>query len=159
MKVLGIDPGIATTGYSIVEKKNGGFELIESGIIQTKKRESFPERLLFIYRRLLGLIERFQPEAVAIEEIYFCRNTKTALKVGEARGIAVLSAASNNLPVYGYTPLQIKQAVCGFGRATKEQVQKMIKRLLNTPFSIEQNDAADAVACAICHLQWKSMSC
>lgn len=152
MIVLGIDPGLASTGYGLIEKKKS-LRLIKAGVIKTEKKMQKGERLLFLYNGLLGLIKEFSPSSCGIEDIFFFKNPKTIVSIGEARGICVLCCAICNLPVYNYTPLQIKQAITGFGRATKAQIQEMTKRLLGLSGYIKPDDAADGVACAICHIQ------
>ncbi|MEW6103473.1 MAG: crossover junction endodeoxyribonuclease RuvC [bacterium] len=149
---LGIDPGIAQTGYGIVEE-NRGLRLIKAGIIKTDKKMPHSKRLLFLYRGLLEIIKEFSPTSCGIEDVFFFKNAKTAMNIGEAKGVCILACSYSNLPIYDYTPLQIKQAITGFGRATKGQVQEMIKRLLGLSYIIKPDDAADGVACAICHIQ------
>ncbi|MEW6680109.1 MAG: crossover junction endodeoxyribonuclease RuvC [bacterium] len=152
MVILGIDPGIAQTGYGIIEE-NKGLRLIKAGIIKTDKKMPKEKRLLFLYNGLLEIIKEFSPESCGIEDVFFFKNAKTAMGIGEAKGICILASAYSSLPIYDYTPLQIKQAITGFGRATKLQVQEMIKRLLGLSYIIKPDDAADGVACAICHIQ------
>lgn len=152
MIVLGIDPGLATTGYGLVENKDN-LRLIKAGVIKTDKKMPHSLRLLFLYNELLELIKEFSPTSCGIEEVFFFKNAKSIVKMGEVRGICILSCAKQNLPVYNYTPLQIKQAITGFGKATKAQIQEMTKRLLDLSTPIKPDDAADGVACAICHIQ------
>lgn len=152
MIVLGIDPGLARTGYGLIENKNG-LRLIKAGIIKTEKEMAHEMRLFFLYNELLKIIKEFSPLSCGIEEVFFFKNAKTIVAIGETRGICILSCAKQNLPVYNYTPLQIKQAVTGFGRATKKQIREMTKRLLGLSAYINPDDASDAVACAICHIQ------
>ena len=156
MRVLGIDPGVATCGYAVVEKAET-LRVIEAGVIRTEKEKPLSERLFLIYGALSEIIKKHNPEAMAVEDIFFAKNRKTALLIGAAKGVILLSAGKFNLPVAEYTPLVIKQAVCGFGRAEKAQVQEMTKRLLGLTEIIQPDDACDAVACALCHLQsgWK----
>ncbi len=152
MIVLGIDPGIATTGYGLIEEEKG-LRLIKAGVIKTNKKMPHPERLLFIYNRLLEIIKEFSPTSCGIEGIFFFKNAKTVVSIGETRGVCILACAHSNLPIYDYTPLQIKMAITGFGRGTKVQIQKMTKRMLGLSEIIKPDDAADGVACAICHIQ------
>ncbi len=150
--ILGIDPGTALTGYGLVRGEGDDLGLEGYGAISTTPDWPLPRRLQHIYRQLRTLIEAQRPTAVAVEEVFFSRNARTALAVGQARGVALLAAAESGLLVYEYTPLQVKQAVTGYGRATKEQIQQMVCMLLNLDFVPQPDDAADAIAVAICHL-------
>jgi crossover junction endodeoxyribonuclease RuvC len=152
MLVLGIDPGTAITGYGLVKGENDDLTLVTYGAIITSSDWPLPERLQRIYRELTALIEDRQPTAVAVEELFFSKNVRTALSVGQARGVALLAAANAGLPIHEYTPLQVKQAIAGYGRATKGQVQQMVKMLLALDSVPQPDDAADAIAVAICHL-------
>ncbi|MCK9444630.1 MAG: crossover junction endodeoxyribonuclease RuvC [Tissierellaceae bacterium] len=151
MIILGIDPGIAIVGYSIVESKGNSLKAIEFGSIKTDSKLNFPERVKIIYDRLSEIIEKYNPEDLAIEELFFNKNVKTAILVGQARGVEILAAVNKGLEVYEYTPLQIKQAIVGYGRAEKDQVQEMVKILLNLKEKPKPDDVADALAVAICH--------
>ena len=151
MRILGIDPGYAIMGYSILEKSGTSLKLIAVGAVTTDKDMAMPERLKVLYGSLMEIIAEYQPEEAAIEELYFNTNAKTVIFVGEARGIAILACANSGLPIYEYTPLQIKTSVTGNGRAEKKQVQNMVKMLLGMDDIIRPDDAADAVAAAICH--------
>mgnify|MGYP005841129357 CR=1 FL=1 len=150
--VLGIDPGTATTGYALVLETAGGLHLEDCGVITTSADCPLPKRLQQIYRELLGLARRCQPAAAAVEELFFSRNARTALAVGQARGVVLLAMAEAGLPVYEYTPLQVKQAIAGYGRATKGQMQQMVRMLLSLEVIPQPDDAADAAAVAICHI-------
>jgi crossover junction endodeoxyribonuclease RuvC len=152
MLILGVDPGTAITGYGLVGGEGDELVLEGHGVITTSSDSPLPQRLQILYQELRGLIARYRPTAVAIEELFFSRNVRTALAVGQARGIALLAAAEAGLPVHEYTPLQVKQAVVGYGRATKDQVQQMVRMLLGLDFVPQPDDAADAIAVAICHL-------
>jgi len=152
MLILGIDPGTAITGYGLVAGDGDELALVGYGVITTPSGSPLPQRLRTLYRELTDLIARYRPTAVAIEELFFSRNVRTALAVGQARGIALLAAAEAGLPVHEYTPLQVKQAVVGYGRATKDQVQQMVRVLLGLDVVPQPDDAADAIAVAICHL-------
>ncbi len=152
MLTLGIDPGTATTGYGFVASAGDRLTLVECGVVATPADESLPQRLQTIYAGLTSLIRLHHPDSVAVEELFFSRNVRTALAVGQARGVALLAAAHAGLPVYEYTPLQVKQAVAGYGRADKEQVQAMVRVLLGLDRIPQPDDAADAIAIAICHL-------
>ncbi len=157
MIILGIDPGLATMGYALIKVlSNGQPAVIDYGCIETKKSQTFPERLLIIYCDLKKIIEKYHPDKVSIESVYFAKNAKTAIKVGEARGVAVLAAAESKKPVFEFTPLQVKQALTGYGQASKQQIQKMVKTILNLKDIPKPDDAADALAIALCCLQTKS---
>jgi len=128
--ILGIDPGLATTGFALLEENNKKIKLIEYGVIKTPANLEFSQRLKFIHHDLNKLIKKFKPDAIAVEQLYFAKNAKTAMLVGQARGVIVLTAILNNLEVTDFTPLQVKQAVCGYGKADKCQVQNMVKNIL-----------------------------
>ena len=152
MVVLGIDPGLATIGWAVVEKSGRENKIIDYGTITTPAGGKLPVRLLDISKALDILIDRFNPDAAAVEELFFNKNVKTALTVGHARGVILLSLAKRGLTLYEYTPLQVKQAVVGYGRADKNQVQQMVKMLLKLREIPKPDDAADAVAVALCHI-------
>ncbi len=153
MLVLGLDPGLATTGYGLVrDLASGDLELIECGAITTPAGQPLPERLLAIDRALQGLLARYRPDVVAIEELFFCKNVTTALVVGQARGVTILGVARAGVPLFEYKPMAVKQAVTGYGGAPKSQVQEMVRLLLRLPDIPRPDDAADAVAVAVCHL-------
>lgn len=156
--VLGIDPGTAIMGYGLVRAISGpdalgDFELVEYGAINTPAGMPLARRLLSIYGQLNELLDRFHPAEVVLEELFFNKNTTTAIAVGQARGVALLAAASHNLTVREYTPLQVKQSLTGYGRATKDQIQQMVSLMLNLDYLPQPDDAADALALAICHLR------
>jgi len=157
MRVLGVDCGTEYTGYGVVEQ-NGQGELraLASGAIRLSPREAMPQRLERIFTKLSELIAAHQPELVAIEDVFYAVNVKSALKLGQVRGVAMLAAAAAGLEVCEYAPLAIKSAVVGYGRAEKAQVQQMVTRLLRLPEIPEPPDAADALAIAICHLHTAS---
>ena len=152
MLVLGIDPGTAITGYGLVKGEGDDLTLVAYGAITTSSDWPLPERLQRIYRELTAVIEDRQPTAVAVEELFFSKNVRTALSVGQARGVALLAAANAGLPIHEYTPLQVKQAITGYGRAPKDQVQQMVRMLLALDSVPQPDDAADAIAIAICHI-------
>ena len=154
--ILGIDPGVATTGYAFVKEKSKQTEILDYGVISTSAKQQFSERLKYIHRALTKLIKKFKPDVIAVEQLYFCKNVKTALMVGQARGVILLTAILNKLPLYEFTPLQVKQAVCGYGKADKCQVQNMVKVLLNLKQIPKPDDAADALAIALTYLQSKN---
>jgi len=156
MRVIGIDPGIALTGYALVESFSNNFKRVDSGCIKTDKDLLPAIRLKIIYEQLQNIVHDYKPQVFAVEKLFFCKNVATALQVGEARGVVVLTAALANLEVFEYTPLQVKQSVAGYGKADKEQVQKMVKLLLGMSNQRLIDDESDALAVAICHLQNKS---
>ena len=151
VKIIGIDPGYAIMGYGVLEKDGSKLRLLKAGAVTTDKDMPMDFRLKTLYAGLMDVIAEYKPEEVAIEELYFNTNAKTVIFVGEARGVAVLACANNNIPVFEYTPLQIKTSVTGHGRAEKMQVQQMVKMLLGLDEIIKPDDAADAVAAAMCH--------
>lgn len=151
MIILGIDPGTAITGYGVVEYKGNNFKLLEYGVIRSAKNEVLAVRLNKIFTGINEIIDKYKPEQFAVEELFFNKNVKTALSVGHARGVILLAAHLKGLKVNEYTPLQVKQAVVGYGRAEKKQVQFMVKAILNLPDIPKPDDAADALAIAICH--------
>ena len=152
-RVIGIDPGLATTGVSILDVKGSKYLPIYSSCIITSKNDMMSVRLRNIFNELSILIKKFEPDCLAIEELFFSSNTKTAISVGHARGVLMLAGSINNLKVYEYTPLEIKQAVVGYGRATKRQVKYMLEIILNTKagFFPKKDDAWDAMAVSLCH--------
>ncbi|PWM45868.1 MAG: crossover junction endodeoxyribonuclease RuvC [Clostridiales bacterium] len=151
MRILGIDPGFATVGYGIVDYCGNKFLSSDYGAIQTLAKTPFEERLLQLYDELTQVIEFYKPETIAFEELFFNTNIKTGIQVAHGRGVLLLAAAKKGLKCYEYTPLQVKQAVVGYGRAEKQQVMAMVKMLLNLEKIPRPDDAADALAVAICH--------
>jgi crossover junction endodeoxyribonuclease RuvC len=155
MRILGIDPGTAAMGYGIVEVVDEPC-LVEYGVLSSSRQLALPQRLLRLFglfELLEALIERFEPDAVAVEELFFARNVTTAFAVGQARGVVLLAAARHNLPVAEYKPAEVKQAVVGYGRADKPQVQQMVQIALGLGELPRPDDAADALAIALCHAQ------
>lgn len=152
--VLGVDPGTAILGYGAVEVEGDALEALEFGALTTPASVPLTTRLLSLFDGLTGIVERVSPTEVAVEQLFFARNAQSALAVGQARGVALLVAARAGLPVSEYTPLQVKQAVAGYGRATKRQVQNMVQVMLALPEMPQPDDAADALAVAICHARW-----
>jgi len=150
MVILGIDPGTATTGYGLIDTQDQ-LRVVEYGCIRTSSSQEMVDRLKIIYQRVKELVQRFYPEEIAIEQIFFNRNTRTALSVGQARGVIMLAASCKGAKIFSYTPLEVKQAVTGYGKAKKWQVQRMVKKLLNLPQVPTPDDAADAIAIAVCH--------
>lgn len=151
MRIIGIDPGIAIVGYGIIDLKGNSISMVEYGCITTSSKSSLPDRLFFIMNELTAIINEFKPQEMAIEELFFNKNTKTAITVAQARGVEILAAKQKGLDIFEYTPLQIKRAVVGYGRAEKQQVQDMVKMLLNLSERPKPDDAADALAVGICH--------
>lgn len=151
MVIMGIDPGFAIVGYGIVNYRGNQFKVLDYGVIETSASMPLPDRLLSIEKGLVNLIADYKPEAVCVEDLYFNTNSKTAIKVGQGRGVALLCSAKAGIPVFEYTPLQVKQGVTGYGRADKNQVQYMVKVLLSLAEIPKPDDAADALAIAICH--------
>lgn len=160
MRVLGIDPGTAITGYGVVEGDGDNLTVVTYGAITTPANQALPQRLQQIYRQLQALIADWQPESAAVEELFFSRNARTALAVGHARGVALLALTDAGLSIQEYKPTEIKLAVAGYGGAPKEQVQGMVQLLLELDEVPRPDDAADALAVAICHFhsaRWKSL--
>ena len=148
--ILGLDPGVADTGFGVISQKANSLKLIIAGSIKTSKNKKLPERIQEIYLAINDLIKKYQPDLVAIEKLYFARNVTTALDVGQARGVALLAIKEQKKPILEFTPLQIKQAVTGSGQATKRQVGLMVKTILKLKAVPKPDDAADAAATAIC---------
>ncbi|NCA91987.1 crossover junction endodeoxyribonuclease RuvC [bacterium] len=153
MIILGIDPGYATVGFGLIESLSGKCRAIEYGAIITKKEENLPNRLLKISNAFEQIIDKYKPDAIAIEELFFQNNQKTAILVAEARGAILLTAYKKCASLYEYTPLQIKQAMTGYGRADKRQIQEMVKAMLCLNCIPKPDDAADALAVALTHAQ------
>lgn len=151
MLVLGLDPGVAITGYGLVSRIGNHLEAVDYGVVRTPVGQPLPERLLTIHGELRRLFASHSPDAVAVEQLFFCNNARTAMAVGQARGVVLLAVAGAGLAVAEYTPLQVKQAVVGYGRADKRQVQEMVRVLLALRDLPRPDDAADALAIAICH--------
>lgn len=151
MLVLGIDPGTAITGFGLV-CQDEDLHLVSCGVITTPAGMPLPERLLHIHRELSALLQTWRPQAVAVEELFFSKNVRTAMSVGQARGVVLLAAAQAQVPIFEYKPAEVKQAVAGYGGADKAQVQEMVRLLLQLDAAPQPDDAADAVAIAICHV-------
>lgn len=150
--VLGLDPGIAITGYGLVRESAGALCAVDYGVITTPARTPLPERLQQLYRQLAALIAAHRPDSAAVESLFFSANVKTAMAVGQARGVALLALAEAGLPLAEYKPTEVKQAVAGFGGADKTQMQQMVTALLDLDAVPQPDDAADALAVAICHI-------
>ncbi len=153
MRVLGIDPGTVVIGYGVIDSEDDEITLIDYGALVSPARSPIGERLSYIYKGLLEVISRYQPEAVAIEEPFVAKNVRSALAVGRAQAIAILAAASKGIPSYEYTPTQVKQRVANYGASSKEQIQEMVRLQLGLSEVPQPSDAADALAIAICHLR------
>ena len=151
MRILGIDPGYAILGYGVVEMKGNKFTVCDCGAVTTEAGMAMTDRLKILYHALMDIIEEQAPDVASVEELFFNTNTKTALLVGQARGVAILACANAGIPIYEYTPLQIKQALVGYGRAEKKQIQMMVKTILNLSQIPKPDDVSDALAAAICH--------
>ncbi len=156
--VLGIDPGTAILGYGVVALEGDSLIPLDFGVLTTPSSLPLTSRLLALFDGLTEVISRNNPSEVAVEQLFFARNVQSALAVGHARGVALLSAARRNLSVSEYTPQQVKQAVAGYGRATKLQVQSMVQIMLGLPSIPQPDDAADALAIAICHARWNELT-
>jgi crossover junction endodeoxyribonuclease RuvC len=155
--VLGVDPGTAILGYGVVAVEGDELSAIEYGVLTTPSSLPLTTRLLSLFDGLSAVIDRTSPSEAAVEQLFFARNVQSALAVGQARGVVLLTAARGSIPVSEYTPLQVKQAVAGYGRATKEQVQQMVRVMLRLQEIPQPDDAADALAIAICHAQWSEV--
>ncbi len=154
MIILGIDPGSHRTGFGVIQKKENNWFHVENGLIAPNPKLSLAYRLQTIYEQVNKMIQLYQPKEMALEDIFFAKNAKTSLKLGHARGVVMLAAAQHRIPVFEYPPAKIKQALAGFGQATKEQMQKMVKIRLKLKEIAEEN-ASDALAVALCHCQTK----
>lgn len=151
MRILGIDPGYAIVGYGVLDYRSNHFGIVDFGAITTPAGMDFGRRLEIIYDEMQVLIKKTKPEAMAIEKLFYNTNAKTVIDVGQARGVLLLAAQKNHLPIYEYTPLQVKQSVVGYGRAEKKQVQEMTRLMLHLDKVPKPDDTADALAMAICH--------
>jgi crossover junction endodeoxyribonuclease RuvC len=151
MIILGIDPGIATTGFGVIAIEKGLCTLVDCGVITTHKDLTHAERLVIVYEDLQVLVAKHQPQEVAVEKLFFSTNVTTAMTVGEARGVTLLALQQAHVPIYEYTPLQVKQGITGYGKATKKQVQEMVKNRLKLNTIPRPDDAADALAIALTH--------
>jgi len=150
VKILGIDPGTATTGFGIVEKKQSKLLSVDYGVISTPKNLDMSNRLLILYEDIKEIIDHHKPDVIAVEQLFFARNVTTAIAVGQARGVVLLAAQKADLTIVEFTPLQVKQSVTGYGQATKKQVQEMVRKILDLSQVPKPDDAADALAIAIC---------
>lgn len=151
MRILGIDPGYAIMGYGVIDVEGNHFKPVTFGSVTTDAGTPMPDRLKHLYNSLMDIIAETEPDEAGIEELFFNSNAKTAIMVGQARGVAVLACANSGLDIFEYTPLQIKQGLIGYGRADKKQIQMMVKTMLNLKEVPKPDDTADALAAAICH--------
>jgi len=147
--VLGIDPGFGRTGFGVIREENGEWQMVDCGCIETSGKDSFVDRIEELHKVLKKIIKKYNPTRAAVEDLFFYNNAKTAIKVGQARGVILLTLRQAKLPVDEFTPLQVKQAVTGYGRAEKSQMQKMVAKLLGIKEKIKSDDAADALAVAL----------
>lgn len=153
MRILGIDPGTISMGYGIIEVNEDKITMVSCGALACQARSPIGERLSFLYHAISDIISQYQPDAVAVEQPFVAQNVKTALAIGKAQAIAILAAANRQIPVYEYTPAQVKQRVSNYGASSKEQIQEMVKLQLGLTEVPQPNDAADALAVALCHQQ------
>lgn len=153
MIILGIDPGLAIVGYGVINTQKGNSSVVDYGVINTPKEDNVPVRLEKIYNGMISLVEKYNPDCIAIEELFFNTNTTTGINVAQARGVILLVCQQKKLKMYEYTPLQIKQALTGYGKAEKKQIQFMVARLLQLKAAPKPDDAADGLAVALTHAQ------
>lgn len=158
MRILGIDPGTATTGWAIIEENKGKINPIAFGHISTSPENSTAERLREVADDIDGIIKKYKPQESAIEDIFFFKNQKTAVKVSQSRGAILLTLEKKNVKIFSYTPLQVKQSITGYGRAEKRQIQLMVKNILKLKSIPKPDDTADAIAIAICHLNSRKLN-
>lgn len=152
MRILGIDPGTVVMGYGVIESGDDGITLIDYGALTAPERSPIGERLSYLYRQLVEIVARHQPDVAAIEQPFFAQNAKSALAIGRAQAVAILAAANQAIPTYEYTPAQVKQRVANYGAGSKEQIQEMVRLQLGLAEAPQPADAADALAVALCHL-------
>jgi crossover junction endodeoxyribonuclease RuvC len=157
VRILGIDPGTVKTGFGMIREERDSLHFLDCGVIHTSSKSAIAHRLKTIYSGLRNVIERYRPEVISLENIFVARNVNSALKLGHARGVAILAAVNQDLEVFEYTPAEVKKAVAGYGNAGKEQIQHMVRILLGSPEIPESYDASDALALAICHSQNRQM--
>ena len=157
MRVLGVDPGSRITGYGLLEEQNREISFIEAGLIKPPDKMPFPQKIHRIFQGLVEILDRSEPDAVAVEDLFYAKNARSSLKLGHARGAALIAAGQHNIPVFEYTPLEIKKSVVGYGRADKEQVRSMVNIMLQLKKQVPL-DASDALAAAICHINSARLS-
>ncbi len=153
MRILGVDPGTVTMGYGVIDSHEDEVALVDFGALNSPARSPIGERLSYLYHQLTAVITRYQPDAVAIEQPFMAKNVKTALAIGKAQAVAILAAANRKISIYEYTPAEVKQRVANYGASSKEQIQEMVKLHLGLAEVPQPNDAADALAVALCHLR------
>jgi crossover junction endodeoxyribonuclease RuvC len=153
MRIIGIDPGTGIVGFGIVESVSGRYKMLDAGVIKTPAKQQDSKRLKTIYDELDQIIKHNKPDVMAVEKLFFAKNVTTAMSVAQARGVVLLCGERYKLPIFEYTPLQIKQAVTGYGKADKHQVQEMVRTILRLKETPKPDDCADALACAIAHAQ------
>lgn len=153
MIFLGIDPGLASLGYGLIEENGDKLTCIDFGVIRTRETSEPSNRLLQIFESLDDIITKYNPQYMVVEKLFFCKNVKTAIAVGQARGVVLLAAAKRNISFSEYTPLQVKKAITGYGQADKRQIQELVRAILGLKVTPKPDDAADALAIALCHLQ------
>ncbi|MFZ7112892.1 MAG: crossover junction endodeoxyribonuclease RuvC [Desulfatiglandales bacterium] len=153
MLVIGVDPGSMATGYGLIEKKSARMACIHSGAVTSSSKIPFHQRIHHIFLEMVEIMTRYRPQELAIEDVFFAKNVKSALKIGHARGAVLIAAVQCSVKIFEYTPLEIKKSVVGYGRATKEQVRSMVQVILNVQKPVSY-DTSDALAAAICHLNW-----
>jgi crossover junction endodeoxyribonuclease RuvC len=161
MIYLGIDPGTATTGFGVIKLTNARkqeFEILDFGVISTHKKDTDAKRLQILHEDLSAIIKKYQPDVVGVEKLFFAKNQTTAMTVSQARGVALLACSQAKLPILEFTPLQIKNTLCGYGKADKKQVQRAVQQTFNLKSIPKPDDAADALAIAICAGIWKKVS-
>ena len=158
MRILGIDPGTIAMGYGVIDDEEDEAALVDCGALTTPKRSPIGERLSYLYAKLIEIISHYQPEVVAVEQPFVAKNVRSALAIGRAQAVAMLAAANKGIPIYEYTPAQIKQRVTNYGASSKEQIQEMVRIQLGLAQVPQPNDAADALAVAICHLRETHLS-
>jgi crossover junction endodeoxyribonuclease RuvC len=157
MKFLGIDPGTATTGWAVLEENKGQVTAVAFGHISTSPQNTVADRLKEVADDLRGIIRKYRPQESAVEDIFFFKNVKTAVKVSQSRGAILLTLEQENVKIFSYTPLQVKQALTGYGRAEKKQIQLMVKNILKLKAIPKPDDTADAIAIALCHINSRKM--
>ena len=157
MIILGVDPGTASTGYGVIDVENPP-RLINYGCLKTSSKTDMVQRLRSIYLQIKNIVEEFCPQEIAVEDVFFNRNVKSALFVGQARGVILLGASYQGAKIFNYTPLQVKQAITGYGQASKEQVQHMVKKTLSLSYLPTPDDASDAIAIALCHFYSRKLN-
>lgn len=151
MKIIGIDPGTGIVGFGVIEKLGQRYKMLDAGVIRTSPKQSDSARLKVIFDELSEILKQNQPDVMAVEKLFFARNVTTAMSVSQARGVILLAGENSNLPIFEYTPLQIKQSITGYGKAEKTQVQQMVKTILKLDVIPKPDDCADALACAVTH--------